>query len=398
MNILLHDYSGHPFQVQMSRELARRGHKVTHVYFREFETPRGALVKTDADPKGFEVIGLSIGKPFQKATFIKRREQEIEYGRRLAELIGKVRPDVVVSANTPLDALREAVRGTRSVPGCAFVFWVQDLNGEAILRIMRKKLPVAGIIIGHYYRYIEAGLLRQSDHIISITEDFIPVLTGLGVPQEKIQVIENWAPLDEIKPMPKDNAWSRANGVADTLNIVYSGTLGYKHNPDLLVRLAQGTDANVMVFSEGKVAGYLAEKAKAEGLGNLVVRPWVDFSELPSVLASADLLVALIEPDAGVFSVPSKVLTYSCIGRPILGAMPKANLASRILARENAGLVSEPDDADAFVANARRLLADPALRQQMGRNARSYAERAFDIHSLADRFEDALARARKAKG
>ena len=28
MNILLHDFAGHPFQAQLSRELARRGHRV----------------------------------------------------------------------------------------------------------------------------------------------------------------------------------------------------------------------------------------------------------------------------------------------------------------------------------------------------------------------------------
>jgi len=30
MRLLIHDYAGHPFQVQLSRELARRGHSVTH--------------------------------------------------------------------------------------------------------------------------------------------------------------------------------------------------------------------------------------------------------------------------------------------------------------------------------------------------------------------------------
>ncbi len=30
MRILVHDYSGHPFQAQLSRELARRGHDVVH--------------------------------------------------------------------------------------------------------------------------------------------------------------------------------------------------------------------------------------------------------------------------------------------------------------------------------------------------------------------------------
>jgi len=30
MRIGIHDFSGHPFQVQLSRELASRGHEVVH--------------------------------------------------------------------------------------------------------------------------------------------------------------------------------------------------------------------------------------------------------------------------------------------------------------------------------------------------------------------------------
>jgi hypothetical protein len=46
------------------------------------------------------------------------------------------------------------------------------------------------------------------------------------------------------------------------------------------------------------------------------------------------------------------------------------------------------------VANARRLLENAGLREQMGRNGRLYAERAFDIDAIADRFAELLADAR----
>ena len=32
MHIQVHDFSGHPFQAELSRELATRGHSVDHVY------------------------------------------------------------------------------------------------------------------------------------------------------------------------------------------------------------------------------------------------------------------------------------------------------------------------------------------------------------------------------
>ena len=93
---------------------------------------------------------------------------------------------------------------------------------------------------------------------------------------------------------------------------------------------------------EGRSADELKAQAAREGLGNLVVRPWVSFAELPGVLADADVLVAMIEADAGTYSVPSKVLTYLAAGRPILAAIPPGNLAARLLDREQAGLTRAP--------------------------------------------------------
>ncbi len=43
MRILLNDFSGHPFPVQLSRELAGRGYTVLHTYCASFLTPHGSL-------------------------------------------------------------------------------------------------------------------------------------------------------------------------------------------------------------------------------------------------------------------------------------------------------------------------------------------------------------------
>src|SRR2546421_3140678 len=55
LRIVVHDYSGHPFQAQLSRELARRGHEVLHLHCPGYHSGKGALERTAADPPGFEV-------------------------------------------------------------------------------------------------------------------------------------------------------------------------------------------------------------------------------------------------------------------------------------------------------------------------------------------------------
>src|SRR3954451_23093459 len=89
MRIVVHDHAGHPNEVYMSRELARRGHEVLHLYAGSIETPRGELVKTSTDAPTFAVDGVFLTKPFLKHTYVRRQLQEIEYGRLLVDRIAR---------------------------------------------------------------------------------------------------------------------------------------------------------------------------------------------------------------------------------------------------------------------------------------------------------------------
>ena len=391
MHIVISDYSGHPFQVQLSRELARRGHRVTHLHFAGFQTPKGNLTVQPGDPELFTVEAITLDRPFAKTTFVARWRQENEVGRLIAARIAQLRPDVVISSNAPLDTQRHIQRAARRT-GARFVFWLQDIYSRAIGAVVPQKIPVAGHFIAAWYKHLEFAMLRKSDRVVAITEDFRPILTKAGIADSRIAVIENWAPLEEIPPMPRDSAWAQAYYGQTGLRFLYSGTLGYKHNPHWLLALARRFPAaQVCVTSQGEVADGLAADAAAAGLANLSVRPWVPFADLPALLGGADIMVAFIEPEAGIYSVPSKILSYLSAGRPVLGAMPRENLATRLLETQQAGLVCDCTDTAAFLANAQRLADDAALRQTMGDNARSYALRAFDIENIGERFLGVIA-------
>jgi glycosyltransferase involved in cell wall biosynthesis len=118
--------------------------------------------------------------------------------------------------------------------------------------------------------------------------------------------------------------------------------------------------------------------------------PFQPYEVLPDVLASGDILLTLLEADAGAFSVPSKVLSYLCAGRALLAAVPSDNLAAEVVRRSGGGILVEPgDDAD-LVAGAGRLLSDRGLREELGLRARRYAEENFDVATIGDRFEPIL--------
>ena len=389
-SILIHDYSGHPFQVQLSRQLAKHGHNVLHLYSASFQTPHGKLAVQDDDEKTFMVRGIDLGVPFQKYQFVKRRSQEITYGKLLAKEIEAYKPDIVISGNTPLDAQKIALESSHAL-GAKFFFWVQDVQGIAIKKILQQKLSFIGGLIGQFYTNLEKQLLKKSDKVILISEDFKKVMAQWSVPETKLAVIENWAPLEDMPSLEKDNAWSQQHKLTDKFTFLYSGTLGLKHNPDLLLQIAlkyqNRDDVQVVVVSEGLGADWLKEQIDLHQLTNLKTLGFQDFADLPKVLASSDVLIAILEPDAGVFSVPSKVLSYMCAGRALLLAVPEENLAARLVAKHEMGLVVSPTDTEGFVEAAGNLLESQDKLGDYAGKARAYAETTFNIESIAQQFE-----------
>jgi len=61
-----------------------------------------------------------------------------------------------------------------------------------------------------------------------------------------------------------------------------------------------------------------------------------------------------------------------------------------MIVRSGGGLVVDPNNPSAWVSAARRLISDVDLRARFGCNARSYAERTFDVERISDAFESVL--------
>jgi colanic acid biosynthesis glycosyl transferase WcaI len=386
--IVIHDYSGHPGQAQLSRALARRGYRVTHQHCPSYTTGRGSLRREpgDAETLTFELVALD--DTFAKYSPVTRLRQELKYGRLAARAIAGNGPAVVVVSNVPLLAHFVLARSLarRRIP---MVFWHQDIYSEAIGVTARRRIPVVGGLVARVADRIERSIARHSVAVVAISPTFLERLREWGV-GGKAAVVPNWAPIDELPVRPRDNAWARRMGLTDHRVVLYSGTLGLKHDPSVLAELAEGLrrshpDVRIVVVSEGRGRDWLEghKSHAANGADNLMLLDFQPYEDLPDVMASADVLAAVLEPDASRFSVPSKVLTYLCAGRAVLGVLPPDNSVAEILTSQGAGTVV---DRAGVLAAARELLDDEDRRRAMGASGRDYAERTFSPETAADRF------------
>jgi len=387
--IVVHDYSGHPGQAQLSRALAHRGYMVTHQHCPSYTSGRGSLEHEAGDPATLTFEPVEMDGTFAKYSAFTRLRQELQYGRTAARAIEAREPAVAVISNVPLFAHSVLARRL-SRRGIPMVFWHQDIYSEAIGVAARRRLPVFGPLLARVADRVERNIARRSVAIVAISPTFLERLAEWGV-AGKAAIVPNWAPIDELPVCPADNQWRQRAGLTDHEVVLYSGTLGLKHDPSILAELAAGLrethpGARVVVVSEGKGRDWLETHKAAEGAGNLVLLDFQPYEELPQMMASADLLVAILEPDASKFSVPSKVLTYLCSSRAVLGVLPSDNSVAEILTTQEAGLVVDPSDRERVVKEATVLLDDPDRRHAMGRAGRRYAERTFSPETAADQF------------
>jgi len=393
MKLLIHDYAGHGFIAELSRELVSRGHTIIHVYGDHTPSPKGYVLKLPGDPDELIFHPIRLSALFKKYSYFRRWIQEHQYGRLLAKVVLEYQPDIVISAQTPLDAEAHLDRVCKS-ENVPIVHWLQDVIGVASYKILSRRILIFGGLIGLYYQLLEKRLLRRASSIITITEDFNSILHNWGISSDKICIIPNWPPLSYLPVLEKNNNWSQANSLTDNFVFLYTGTLGYKHNPVYLSSLAQEflkfPKVKIVVVSEGPGANFLKKKIAKEGIDNLFVYPYQPPDKYAEVLATGDVLVGILEKDAGVFSVPSKVLSYLCAQRPLLLSIPLENKAAKIVLNNKAGIVVSPNSLDEFLTGGKKLLNDRLLRDSFAENGRQYILDNFNIKEIGNKFEVVL--------
>jgi glycosyltransferase involved in cell wall biosynthesis len=386
MKIVVHDFAGHPGQLQLSRELARRGHVVEHQFCASVPTGRGATTRREGDPESFSIQAIDLGKEFARYSPLVRMRQELQYAWMSALAVNAARPDVAIFANVPIFTLF-LITLTLRLRKIPYVFWWQDFYSEGIQVVARQRFGWVGGLIGSLAHRVERSVARRAAAIVPITEAFVDQLQAWGIDGDKVEVIPNWGALNEISVQPRVNPWAKEYGLAGVPVVMYTGTLGLKHDPAVITELASKSpaDCRVVVVTEGKGREWLQTHGGHES--RLMLLDYQPYEQLPDMLASSEVLLVVLERHASRYSVPSKALNYLCAGRPLLALLPPDNAVAEMIKTAGAGIVVNPDDPAAAAASLNRLLADDDWRRELGAAARRYAERMFDISSVGNRFE-----------
>jgi len=295
--------------------------------------------------------------------------------------------DLVLAVSPPLQA---------GLAGCVLswlkaaplVLQVQDLVPDLAIALGMLRNPWAIRLA----RILEAFVYRRSDIVLVICEGFAANLRSRAVPDSKIRQIPHWVDMLSIRPeLPLDDS-RRAYQIDDSAFLVlHTGNLGAKQKLENVLEAAcclrDLPDVRFCLVGEGTEKARLEQHARHLGLSNVGFLPLLPRESIPSLLATANVL--LLNQAARVVDmvIPSKLLTYLAAGRPVIAAVPSASEAARCLEQAGAGLVVAPENPTLLAAAIRRLYENRPQAIQMGRAARHFAELNFDSDRILPRFE-----------
>ena len=387
MRIVINDYAGFTFPLELSKELSKRGHCVKHIFTQACGIPYTS--NEERCNEKLQIVKIDVSR-VEKDNFIKRWFQEHKYGKLAVKKIAGWFPDIIISGNTPLIAQKKIMNWAKinEIPA---VFWLQDLLSIAAKTILSDVSQTIGTIMYRYFRSIEIDTLKKANHIIAITEDFIPFLKGWNIDTAKVSIIQNWGPIEKIPVIYRKNRFSDKYDLNDKFVVLYSGTLGKKQEIKLITetaeRLADDKEILFVIATDERGQNLIKQQLAEKDLPNLLKIPLQPVHIYPYLLASSDVALVTLEATAGMYCVPSKLWSIYCAQKPSIVAVDNRNLCVRITENIRAGIVINPGSVDECIAAIRELKNNKSLRVSMGRNARRYAEKSFPISPIADAFE-----------
>lgn len=371
----------------LAEEMIRRGHDVT-VFVSFPNRPSGYVIngytrrwKQVEYKNGYKVIHCwhTLSKT---SKFISRAAENISFGLSSTwqMLMEKPLPDVVYINTWPLfsQGLNSWLLKRLDVPIFCSIqdVYPESLTGRGIIH--------SHSLVARLIHRVNKCFLHRCAMVASICLPMVELLIkNRELPSEKVKLIPNWLDASPFSPdFPKNGQFRNKFGIDSNIFLsVFAGSLTMAAGVDLYVQVAEKIlnrqDIRILLVGDGSMRKKLESNIFSKQLNNIQVVSPLERDVVPEVQAAADVLLMSLSGEMAQSAVPSKLIAYMFSGRPIIASVSSENISARILIDANAGFVLPPDDPQA-VADLLILLAENRMSlEQLGKNARKYAEANF---------------------
>lgn len=330
----------------------------------------------------------SVIYPTQKADFVRRLSNYLSFVLSSA-FVGTFclrRSDYLLVESPPLflglSGLWLALL-TRS----KLIFNVSDLWPESAVQL---DLIQRGGLLHHLSGWLEGFLYKRAWLVTGQSKSILQDISG-RFPACQTYHLSNGVDTSRFRPDREYPETRKQFGAGGDCLVMYAGLHGLAQGLDQVLEAAFRTryDRNLKyaLVGDGPEKRSLIEQARVRRLDNICFYDPVPSSQMPAVLASADIvLVPLKKHIPG--AVPSKLYEAMASGKPVV--LLAEGEAREIVEANEAGLVVSPGDAEKLAEAVLVLSRDARLRNRLGANGRRTTEMFFNRNVIVNEFLEYL--------
>lgn len=257
--------------------------------------------------------------------------------------------------------------------------------------------PITGLLRWRAKKAMRYNL-NAADCIICVSKPGkAHLINKWGVPAEKVVVFPNVADVQRFRPDPNASAAVRASfGLDARPLVIFVGNFYEWHDVETLLGAFDQTleaypDARMLLVGDGSRRPAMVERATDLGIDHAVqFTGMVPHSEVPRLLAAADVAVVPYPPmETDLWLSPLKLFEYMASGTAVIAS--NVGQLTDVIQDGHNGLLIPPGDVPAMAAALQQLIGNPALRSQLGRQAREDAVQKHSWDHYLSRLERVFA-------
>ncbi len=372
-----------PFIESIARGVAARGHAVDVVLPHHPDLRRGACEPVRFFPYRYAPDRLSLwGYAQSMAADVRVRKRmylilplvALALRRVVAERLGAERYDVLHAHwVVPSAVLVTDLARSHAIP------LVVSLHGSDVF--VAERLAPAG--------RLARSALQAAGAITACSRDLHERALRLGAPAARTRTLPYGVDVAAFSPGPATTEMRERLGARpEELLVLAFGRLvekkGFRH---LIEAAASVPGVRVAIAGQGDLRGELEALAR-DTRAPVVFAGVLEREDMASALGTADVAVvpSVVDRAGNVDGLPNALLEAMAAGRAVV-ASRVAGIPDVVADGEN-GLLVPTRDVPALAAALVRLRDDAALRERLGRSARSTVTEALSWDAAARAFED----------
>jgi glycosyltransferase involved in cell wall biosynthesis len=240
----------------------------------------------------------------------------------------------------------------------------------------------------HWKARLLFRLLRSAAGVIAPSRAIQAELLRAGFPPNRIFFLPNAVDVDRFRPAPPSERAAAKQSVGLTADTPVVGTVARlipRKGIDVLLRALSAVrhthHTHLLVIGSGPLQQELHDLTHELGLSGRVSWPGVQ-ADPSTWLRAMDVFVFPSRREGS----PNAVLEAMATGLPIVATAIGGVID--LLEEDGAGVLVQPDDADALAGALIRVLGDPLLRQDLSQRARRRAVERFSLSANIPRLID----------